>query len=213
MNTFLQIFLLINVFLMGMLATVAIRHAYAHFRPHSHDAEKKPRPPAPKAHLSPEVKAKLLEDARIKFQAELEHSASDLQRELQTTTGQLNKQLEKLGTEIVSDEMKRYHASIDQMRQQANTALSGAQSSIAVHQAELEAKLAERQTELEAKLAEQIAGEQQRLIQQIDTKLADAVASFLSEALQHNVDLGAQSPYLTALLEEHKADFKREVNG
>jgi len=37
------------------------------------------------------------------------------------------------------------------------------------------------------------------------------VASFLTETLQHNVDLGAQSAYLTAMLEEHKADFAKEV--
>ena len=54
--------------------------------------------------------------------------------------------------------------------------------------------------------------EKQRLLQQIDTKLADAVASFLMETLQHNVDLGAQSAYLTAMLEEHKTDFAKELS-
>ena len=49
------------------------------------------------------------------------------------------------------------------------------------------------------------------MIQQIDTRLAEAVTSFLIETLQHNVDLGAQSAYLTAQLEEHKADFIKEV--
>jgi hypothetical protein len=37
------------------------------------------------------------------------------------------------------------------------------------------------------------------------------VASFLNETLQHNVDLGGQTEYLLSMLEEHKADFIREV--
>jgi hypothetical protein len=45
----------------------------------------------------------------------------------------------------------------------------------------------------------------------MDTKLADAVTSFLMETLQHNVDLGAQSAYLTAMLDEHKDELVKGV--
>ena len=55
------------------------------------------------------------------------------------------------------------------------------------------------------------AAEKQQLIAQIDTKLADAVTSFLVETLGHNVDLGAQSDYLISVLDEHKAEFTKRV--
>jgi hypothetical protein len=41
--------------------------------------------------------------------------------------------------------------------------------------------------------------------------LADAVASFLIETMQHNVDLGAQSTYLTTMLEEHKTELTKGI--
>jgi hypothetical protein len=58
-------------------------------------------------------------------------------------------------------------------------------------------------------MVEEVAAERQALIQQMETKLADGVASFLTETLQHNVDLGAQTAYLTAMLEEHKDELTK----
>lgn len=209
--SFLQIFLLINVFAIGALTALAIQHAYAHFKPHIHDAEK-----APPAHhpvqLPPAVKARLLTSAEHSFQAVLDRSATQLERNLQTTAGQLNTQLEKLGGEIIRDEMRRYREAIDELRARTEISIGSAQTEIAQHQDDLKARLAERQAELEAKLTDDMTAEKQRLMQQIDTKLADAVASFLLETLQHNVDLGAQSAYLTAMLDEHKTALVKGLN-
>lgn len=209
--TFLLVFLLINVFLIGMLSAVAIRHAYAHFKPSHHEPEK-PHATAQVVHLPPAVRERLLQAAQTNFETVLSKSASELQRDLQMTSSQLNKQLEKLGNDIVSDEMKRYHASLEELLAHAETTISSATKDVASHQAELQAKLTSRQAELEAKLAEDIENEKIRLTQQIDTKLADAVASFLIETLQHNIDLGAQSTYLTAMLDEHKADIVQGIS-
>lgn len=209
--TLLQLFLLLNVFLIGALTAIGVRHAYAHFRPTHHEPEKPHHAPAQGAHLPPAVREQLLHAAQTNFQAVLTHSATELQHDLQTTALQLNKQLEKIGNQILNREMERYQASLDQLRTQAEVTMNGAQEEIAKHQADLKAKLTERQAELEASMAEQVAADQQQLIQQIDTKLADAVASFLTETLQHNVDLGAQSAYLTAMLEEHKAELTKGV--
>ncbi len=208
--TFLQVLLIINVFIMGSLVTIAVRHAYAHFRPDAHEPEK-PHQIVQPVRLPPEVKERLLKVAQTNFQTILDRSATELQRDLKTTTEQLNKHLAKLGTDIISDEMNRYHNDLEQLRKQAETTLVSAQTDITEHQAELKAKLAERQTELEDQLVENIKIEQQQITKDIDTKLADAMASFLLETLQHNVDLGAQSAYLTATLEEHKAEFTKGV--
>lgn len=215
-STFLQIFLIVNVFLIGIIATIAIQHAYAHFKPQPHEDEKPQPHPHPHTqsqtvHLPPEVRSRLLQVAQTNFQTVLDHSAAALEHDLKTTTAQLDKQLEKLGTEIISSEMKRYRASLEELRQQTQENINNAQMDVAKHQTDLKAKFAERQAELEAKLTGEIAAEKERLIQQIDTKLADAVASFLVETLQHNIDLGAQSAYLTTMLEEHKDEFAKGI--
>lgn len=210
-STFLQIFLLINIFLMGALAAIAIRHAYAHFRPEHHDAEKDRRKPEG-AQLPRATKERLLQEAEANFKKVLERSAVELEHDQKAITAQLNKQFEKIGSQVVLHEMARYQTTLEQLRKAAENTLGGAQEEVSKHQAELAARFIERQAALEAKLAEEMAAEKQRLIQQMDTRLADAVASFLQETLPHNVDLGAQSAYLTAMLEEHKAELIKGVS-
>jgi hypothetical protein len=208
--SFLQIFLLINIFLIGALSAIALQHAYVHFKPHQ--KEVRPRPVPQGGHLPPEVREHLLQESQAHFQAVLNRSAEELRRDLQSTTEALDKQLEKLGSEILKDEMKRYQANLDQLRAQAETTLTTAQTDVAAHQEDLKARLAERHTQLETKLVEEMTAEKQRLIQQIDTKLADAVTSFLMETLQHDIDLGAQTTYLTTMLDEHKDELIKGIS-
>jgi F0F1-type ATP synthase membrane subunit b/b' len=206
-STFLQIFLLLNVFLIGVAAAIGTRHAYAHFKPHPSE---KPHP-ADNVKLPAAIKQQLLQTAQVNYQKILERSAIELQQDLKTTADQLSKQLARLGGEIVNEEMKHYRASLEDMRKQTDSMLAGAAAEVDKHQVDLKSSFTQRQTELETKLAEEIEIEKQNLIKQIDTKLGDAVASFLIETMQHDVDLGAQVPYLTKMLEEHKADFKQGV--
>jgi regulatory protein YycI of two-component signal transduction system YycFG len=203
-SLFFQIFIILNVFIMGILVAIAARHAYAHFHPTSTAEPEKPHPARPTyqaVHLSPEVKQRLLQSAQANFQTVLNRTATELQRDLKSTATQLNIQMKKIGNDVVNNETKRYQVMLEDLRLQAETAIRNSQSEIGGHEAELKAKLDEK-----------MAAEEQRLLQQIDTKLGDAVASFLLETLQHNVDLGAQSAYLTATLDQHKADFTREVS-
>ena len=210
-SNFLQVFLAVNIFIMGILVAIAIRHAYAHFRPETHDNEK-PRPQAQIVHLPNEVRDKLLLSSQTHFQTVLDRSAAELERDLKATTSKLNKQLDKVGTDIILGEMKRYRMDLEALRKQAEAVIEGAQRDIVEHQAGLKANLAKRQVELEKTLTDEIAAEKLELEKQIDTKLSDAVAAFLTETMQHNVDLGAQSAYLTTMLEEHKAELIKEIN-
>lgn len=194
----LLIFLLFDAFIMGALAVTALRHAHAHFWPHEPE---KPKPVAPQGgHLPPAVREQLLAEAQKNFQKVLDRSALELQQDLTATTTDVTKQLQKLGSDITEKELERYHAELDKLRTQAEAAGTQAQDDLGQHQAELKAKL-------EADMS----AEKDRLVAQIDTKLADAVASFLIETLQHDVDLGAQTNYLTKMLDEHKADFTQKV--
>lgn len=207
-SPFLQALLLINVFFIGVLVAIAVRHAYLHFQPPHHEIEK-PHITQPTIHIPTSMRDHLLQVSEEKLQAILNHAAADLQRDLTTTTAKLDKQLTVLGTKIIDDEMARYQTSLTGLRKQADATLGGVQAEMGRHQTELSAALDAHQTKLMAKLAEEAAAQQQQLRTQIDTKLADAVAAFLTETLGHNVDLGAQSAYLTAMLNEHKAELTK----
>lgn len=200
MNTYLLIFLLLDVFLAGALAATALRHAYAHFRPEEHDLEKVHKPVTQNNHLPPAVREKLLEEAETHFRAVLDRTAKNLEHDLEHTAGQIEKRVGKLGSEAEDEELQHYKATVDELQDKTKTDLR-----------DIDKELAEQKAELKAQFAEDMAAEKQRLLQQLDTKLADAVASFLLETMQHNVDLGAQSAYLTAMLEEHKEEIIREV--
>lgn len=209
--TFLQVFLLVNVFLMGALVAVGLRHAYAHFRPEHHNAEKPTHQPE-RAQLPRATKERLLQEAEASFKKVLDRSAVELEQNQKAITAQLNKQFEKIGSQVVLHEMARYQSTLEELRKQAEKAIAGAQDEVSKHQAEINAKFAEQQAVLRTQLTDEMAAEKQHLIQQMDTKLADAVASFLVETLPHNVDLGAQSAYLTTMLEEHKADLIKGIS-
>ena len=197
-TTFLQLFLILNVFIIGALSATAVRHAWAHFRP----APAKPQKPVQQpVHIPPEIKERMLAKAQADFKAVLDRSALELENDLQRTTTGLNKQLEKLGNDVIENETQRYETMLEQLRTQAETVITTAQADINDHQ-----------TDLKAKLTSNVTAEQERLIAQIDTKIADAVTSFLTETLQHNIDLGAQTPYMLATLEEHKAELIKGIS-
>jgi F0F1-type ATP synthase membrane subunit b/b' len=199
MNIYLAIFLLFDVFVMGVFASTALRHGLAHFRPHEHDLEKS-HAPAPNGHLPASLREKLLAEAEANFRAVVNNAAKDLQKDLDATAEDIKKQVGKLGDEAENTEMEHYKATVVQLQDKTKDDL-----------ASIDKELAAQKAELKAKFAEDMAAEKQRLLAQIDTKLGDAVGSFLLETLQHNVDLGAQTAYLMAMLEQHKADFAREV--
>lgn len=202
MSTPYLIFLLFDAFIIGVLATLAVRYARAHFWPPEPEHEpEKPHPTQPQsAHLPPVVRQQMLETARLDFQAMLKRSAAELQKDLEDTAESIGKELHKMGTETVSRQLEHYRTRLAALQQQTEAGIGT-----------MNKELAEQQAAMKAKMAEDIAAEKEALAKQIDTKLADAVAAFLMETLQHEVDLGAQSKYLTAMLEEHKAEFAKGV--
>lgn len=198
--TFLQIFLLIDVFFVGVLAVIAVQHATAHFRPHKNPDNPQLTATPSKDYVSPMMRERLAKESEARFQDALNRSAAELQTSLGSTAGQLDQLLKQLGAEIVGNELERYRTELGQLRTQAQADMGAIKTEVEAHKAELETQL-----------QQELAAEKQRLVQQLDTKLADAVSSFLLETLQHNIDLGAQETYLKSMLDEHKADFIQEV--
>lgn len=203
-----------NVFIIGTLTPLIIRYARAHFGSDKNEPEPETHPATDDqtVHLSASAKDHLLKEAESKFHASLEHSVSKLSHDLNTTSQQVDNLVKHLATEIVGNELERYRNELAQLRKKAEEDMNNVKTVINDHQAELKAGIEQEIQAERQKMIEQLEAEKQHLTEQINTKLADAVASFLLEALGHNVDLGSQSAYLTSLLEEHKADFIKEVS-
>ncbi len=194
MELFLQIFLIFNVFLIGVGTAIGARHLYAHYRPH--EKEKKAPTPEQAVHLSAQTRELLIKEAEETYRNTLTKTTTALVKDLEETAHTLNQDLQKVGTKIIDDELSHFKQTIEQIHAETQTASKTAVEDISAYQADAKAKM---EAEIQA--------EKTRLLEQIDTKLGDSVVAFLIETLQHDIDLGAQTKYLTKMLDEHKADF------
>lgn len=242
----LQLILLVNVFILGVVVALAVRHFMDRGRSY-HDQST--------STLTPNLKQELAVAAQKEFRTALESSGAALKNDMNTTAKELNRLLESFGGDILNEEMRLFRDNLETIRKKTEAETGNTHGQIAAHQASLEMDLAKRRGELQRQIEEhqaklektltelqssiesglasrqstfeqtlatrekaldanldaQVAKERQLLIQQIDTKLGDAVGSFLLNTLGANVDLGAQTPYLLQLLESHKDEFKQEV--
>lgn len=159
-------------------------------------------PPQNSALVMPEeVKNHLLDETKHDYEAALGKSAEQFSHDLTSTSDKINTQIKDLSANVIANELEEYRNGLIELRQQAITGMG-----------EVQATVQKQRTEMQAQLEAEIEAEKQRRLSQIDTKLGEAVGAFLLEALQHNVDLGAQGPYLMAVLEEHKEELKQEVS-
>ena len=201
MNIFLQIFLYVDVFIIGVAATLAFRHGREHLR------VKKSLPTLSAPHhqtetaLPKELKQQLIEESEEEYRKILEHSTARLNKELDETIERINSSVKKMSADIVTKELSSYEHLFEQYKENAVKEFDGTKD-----------QAAQYQSELKAKLNAEMQQEKDRLLALIDNKLSDAVMAFLLEAMQHEVDLGAQSDYLLKLLEEHKEEFKQAVS-
>lgn len=207
----LQIFLIIDALLIGIFIPIALKHAYEHFRKPKEQINKQPLSPQP-IRLSPEAREKLMQRTQANLQAIIDRAAAEFEHNLTTISNNLSKDFEKLASEIITNETKRYQLTIANLIKQVEENSKNANTEFENNQASIGTELKNTEEKLETQLRAKIKEKQDKLIQDIDTKLADAVASFLTDTLQHNVDLGAQNEYLLATLEEHKEDLKGSVS-
>jgi hypothetical protein len=207
----LQVFLYLNLFLAGIAAALAARYGYEHYISQKTLTTNVLSPDTHTSAMSDAARARIVQEAQTRFQAIMENAANDLQDDLQITSTTISTKLKSLGDNIVDVEMKRYTDSLEQLRTITEESMGMAAAAVTKHQGELQAALQARQKELEDALHQDMTAEKERLVAELDKKLAGAVTSFLIEALGHNVDLGAQSAYLTEALEAHKADLIKEL--
>lgn len=217
--SFLDIFLAANAFLLGVVITLAIQYWLAH-----KNSQKQPTKGGSAAPVPPAVRERIVKQAEQNFQGIVNRSALQLQHDLGATGTQLNKLLEKFGSDVLDDEMRLFRTNVADIRAHTQGALAGAQDqiseqqtailkSLATRQAELDERMSKRQAELEAELDQSFAAQKDELTRKLNDKLNDAVLAFLLETLGHDVDLGAQADYLVATLEANKAELITSAGG
>lgn len=201
-----QLFIMVNVFFIGVLTSIAIRHVLAHFRQQEHEIEAAHHK-NPAAHLPIATKERLLHTAEANFQAIIDRSTKELERNLGNINLQASKRVEKLTQQIIDKETEHYQTTLNKLQTEAVNKGNTVQSEIDKYQVELKAKLTARQIELENQLTARMNERETQAARDLDTKLADGIAAFLTETMQHNIDIGAQSDYLIATLNEHKSEL------
>lgn len=212
----LQIFLIINIFVLGAVIALAIEHLWLHLHPRDTAVDQDG------VHLPIQVKERLLKVAESDYEEVLNKSVGSFKDDLAKTTEKINDTLTQLSGDILGEEMDRYKKTLEELKEKAQQTRSQAQTDVERHQAELEALIIERQKMLEQRFLERQAAIEKQAqaevqttkkayIERIDAKLADSVTSFLSTTLQYNADLGAQEPYLLSELEKHKSELIKEV--
>ncbi len=159
-----------------------------------------PKTIQPTVELSSEFKKHLLEQTEKDYQAALAQASGQFDQDLASTSQTINGQILRFSTELLASELEQYRTGLVKVREDAIAGMGKVSDEIEK----------QRQALLDAAAGE-VEAEKKRLVDLIDSKLGDAVGAFLIETLGHNVDLGAQSAYLTAMLEEHKEELKQEV--
>lgn len=195
MNWALAIFLIIDALIIGAVGVLAYQHGLAHFKPDKHDAEH-PRPRPENGHLPPEIRQQMQEKARSNFETIIDKYAGQLQKDLRASEANLTARLDKLSADIINKETSRYKQELASLSQDIS---STDKSTIA--------DIKQQEAAMQSSLEQELTAEKDRRLAQLDAKIADAVTSFLLEALGHEADLGAQEKYLLAQLEAHKSEI------
>lgn len=217
--SFLEIFLVVNAFLVGVVVTLAVQYGLAHHRSKRAAPVKPQNQPIPAA-----VRERIAKQAEENFQGIVNRSALQLQHDLGTTGTQLSKLLEKFGSEVLDDEMRMFRQNVADIRANTTGSLAGAQEQIAQQekailetlakrQADVDTRLSQRQAELEAELEQSFATQKDAVSKRLNDRMNDAVLAFLLETLGHEVDLGSQADYLVKTLEANKAELLESAVG
>ncbi len=198
--TILNIILIVNAFVMGVLFVFGLKHLLAHFKKDDKNTHQV-HEPADKTKIPRELKEEMLARAEHNFEKMIDHSIAELQADLEKTTSEVSQHFSKISSSIINNETDQYRQLVEKLRQKTGEIIDISREEIA-----------NQQVSLKSNMTDNVEAEKQLLIKQIDTKLADSFSSFLIEAMQHNVDLGAQTKYIIDTLESHKDELKKEIS-
>lgn len=127
-------------------------------------------------------------------------AAERLQGSLNNSVDQMSSNIsESLGTDLRA-EFEKYQVSLAALRDQTVGEFT-----------KIQQELDHRKLELMEHLEKEVAEERERRLEAFNQRMGDVVASYLTEALGNQVDLGAQGTHIIETLEAHKDDIKRDM--
>lgn len=141
----LQLLLLANVFLLGVVVSIAARH----IREHGHKS-----PTHQNSILSDELRQELSIAAKDHLLQALDSSSAAMSNEMNTTAKNLNRYLAEAGTEILENEMIVFRRNIELIRKRIEAEAASSHSHITARQTSLDNELQLRRDELNERLAE-----------------------------------------------------------
>ena len=206
MNEFaLQIFLIVNVFFIGVIATLALQQWQAHHR----------GPKQPDVALPPSVTSQLVQSAEQRFSSTMDEATQALQKDLAHTNRELNALLEKLVTYVVNEEMERYRASLNALHADNEATLKQSLTDTTAQHIDFKTKLIRRQAELDHKLVEyqttlesQLAAHQADADEKLTTRQSELEAKLQDQQAQH----ASHQAELEARLKKHQAGIEAELS-
>lgn len=214
-NLWLQLFILINVFLLGIVGTIAV----IHYRSHLHPEEPTKKKTLPMLPL--DVRQRLIEEAEDDYEKILHRSAISFEKDLEGTASHLSEQLAKIGSSIVDDEMTRYKSELATLRDETAKKIGSSGAEIETHQAQLRAQLAERQAAMDTKLAEHQTELEQKLAErsaELEKEFTELQAGYAKKQAELEAQLVQQESELAATLKtrelklaEHQTALEDEL--
>lgn len=139
-------------------------------------------------------------DAKEGLHEAVVQSSELLRSSLATTIKGLTEKTEEMATMTLSQEFEKYQASFGALREETIKEFNN-----------LEKQLEQRRAELTVELEKLVAKDREERVDAFNARIADVVSSYLVEALDKGVDLGAQSKYIVHTLEAHKEDIKKDI--
>lgn len=149
--------------------------------------------------------------AEIDIEAVKKQAHKDLLEVTKTVSERFHANLDKTVDQVVSNinditstqlsqEFEKYQVSLQALREQSITEFTKLQKELDIRKQTVFAELDKLVAAEHAKRAEEFAG-----------RLGDVVSAYLVEALGNQVDLGAQTSYIFAALEQHKDQIKKDI--
>jgi len=140
------------------------------------------------------------EEARLGLSKAIAESSGLVRSSLAATINSLGEKAEEMATITLSQEFEKYQTSFAALREETIKEF-----------ADLQKQLDKRREEITAGMEASFTKSQEERIDAFNARIADVVSSYLVEALDKGVDLGAQSKYIIHTLEAHKEDIKKDI--
>lgn len=140
------------------------------------------------------------DEARQGLQKAVAESANLMRSMLSISAKGISTKADDMATNMLQKEFGIYQTSLSALREQTIKEYADLQKELDVKRAQMVAEMDERFKKNEAERMDAF-----------NERIADVVSSYLTEALENGIDLGAQSKYIIHTLEAQKEAIKKDV--